>query len=213
MAQEAEMVDNGDGTYTAKYTLRDGLMWSDGEPLTANDFKFTFDAMMYADGVDDEGNPSYVYLLGDRTGYDTVTEIAVQSDTEFTITWSEFFAGWKAVLDEVYPAHQFSADPAEAAAQLNDALREWQAPDGNVIASAGPMVFDSWEKGVQISMVRNEKYHGSNSPDAKNKGLAYVDGVQVNYVTDTDAQINALLAGEAHIIMTQPQLAFEQLAQ
>jgi peptide/nickel transport system substrate-binding protein len=31
-------------------------------------------------------------------------------------------------------------------------------------------------------------------------------------VTDTDAQINALLAGEAQIVMTQPQLAFEQLS-
>ncbi|PIE31947.1 MAG: hypothetical protein CSA55_04525 [Ilumatobacter coccineus] len=213
LAQEAEMVDNGDGTFTATYTLRDGLMWSDGEPLTANDFKFTFDAMMYADGVDDEGNPNYVYLRGDRTGYDTVTEIAVQSDTVFTITWSEFFAGWKGILVEAYPAHQFSADPAEAAAQLNEALKEWQAPDGNVIASSGPMVFDSWEKGVQINLVRNENYHGSTSPDAENKGLAYVDGVQINYVTDTDAQINALMAGEAHLVMTQPQLAFEQLAQ
>jgi peptide/nickel transport system substrate-binding protein len=36
--------------------------------------------------------------------------------------------------------------------------------------------------------------------------------VQINFVTDTDAQINALLAGEAQIVMTQPQLAFEQLA-
>jgi peptide/nickel transport system substrate-binding protein len=36
--------------------------------------------------------------------------------------------------------------------------------------------------------------------------------VQINFVTDTDAQINALLAGEAQIVFTQPQLAFEQLA-
>ncbi|PIE31176.1 MAG: hypothetical protein CSA55_06260, partial [Ilumatobacter coccineus] len=140
LAQEAEMTDNGDGTFTATYTLRDGLMWSDGEALTANDFKWTFDAIMYADGVDDEGNPNYVYLLGDRTGLDTITSVEVVSDTEFKVTWSAFFAGWKAVFAEVYPAHQFSADPAEAAAQLNDALREWQAPDGNVIASSGPMV-------------------------------------------------------------------------
>jgi peptide/nickel transport system substrate-binding protein len=35
---------------------------------------------------------------------------------------------------------------------------------------------------------------------------------QINFVTDTDAQINALLAGEAQIVMTQPQLQFEQLA-
>jgi peptide/nickel transport system substrate-binding protein len=74
------------------------------------------------------------------------------------------------------------------------------------------MVFDSWQKGVQLNMVRNDSYHGSNSPDAKNDGVAFVDGVQINFVTDTDAQINALKAGEAQIVMTQPQLAFEELA-
>src|SRR5690606_16327230 len=85
--------------------------------------------------------------------------------------------------------------------------------DGTVIPSSGPMVFDSWQRGVQMNMVRNDNYHGSNSPDATNRGVASVDGVQINFVTDTDAQINALRAGEAQIIMTQPQLAFEQLAE
>ncbi len=63
-----------------------------------------------------------------------------------------------------------------------------------------------------MNLVRNDLYNGSQSPDVTNTGIAHVDGVQINYVTDTDAQINALLAGEAQIVMTQPQLAFEQLA-
>jgi peptide/nickel transport system substrate-binding protein len=37
--------------------------------------------------------------------------------------------------------------------------------------------------------------------------------VQINFVADTDAQINSLLAGEAQVIMTQPQLEFERLAE
>jgi peptide/nickel transport system substrate-binding protein len=36
--------------------------------------------------------------------------------------------------------------------------------------------------------------------------------VEIQFVADTDTQVNALLAGEAHIIMTQPQTQFEQLA-
>ena len=36
--------------------------------------------------------------------------------------------------------------------------------------------------------------------------------MQINFVTDTDAQINALKSGEAQIVMTQPQLAFEELS-
>jgi peptide/nickel transport system substrate-binding protein len=193
---------------TIAYTLRDGLMWSDGTPLTTADVAFTFDAVMAKDDADE-----YVYLAGDRSSLEKITGYEVVSDTEITMTWDGFFAGWKGVMSELYPAHVFSADPAEAAAELNDALREWTTADGTVIPSSGAMIFDSWQRGVQMNMVRNDMYHGSTSPDAVNTGVAYVDGVQINFVTDTDAQINALLAGEAQIVMTQPQLAFEDLAQ
>jgi peptide/nickel transport system substrate-binding protein len=212
LAEEGVITENGDGSVTGTFKLREGLVWSDGDDLTADDVKYTFDVIMAADGEDDEGNPNYVYLIGGRAGYDTITDFTVVSPTEFTITWSAFFAGWKAILAEIHPSHMFPADPLEAAAAENDALREWNV-DGTVIPSSGPMIFDSWEKGVQMNMVRNDLYNGSMSPDVTNRGLAYVDGVQINYVTDTDAQINALLAGEAQIVMTQPQLAFEQLAE
>lgn len=213
LAEEAVMTDNGDGTFTASFVLRDGLMWSDGEPLTANDVKYTYDMVMAttADGDDEDTDPDFVYLLGDRTGLDTITSFDVASDTEFSITWSAFFAGWKALFGEVHPAHVFPADPAEAAAAENEALREWNI-DGTVLPSSGPMVFDNWERGVSMSLVRNDSYHGSVSPDVTNRGIAHVDGVQLNFVTDTDAQVNALKAGEAHFIFTQPQLQFEEFA-
>jgi peptide/nickel transport system substrate-binding protein len=58
--------------------------------------------------------------------------------------------------------------------------------------------------------VRNDDYHGMNpdNPDITNLGVACVSGVQINFVADTDAQINSLLAGEADFVMTQPQIAF-----
>lgn len=211
LADDGELATNDDGSVTGTFTMRDGLTWSDGTPLTAEDVIFTFNAIMATDGETEDGEPNYVYLFGDRTGWDTITDISADGST-LTITWSEFFAGYKGVLNEIYPAHQFSDDPATAAAELNDSLREWTAPTGDTIASAGPMLFDSWEKGVQMNLVRNDAYAGSNSPDALNDGVAFVDGVQINFVTDTDAQINALQAGEAQIVMTQPQLAFEDLA-
>jgi len=39
-----EAVDNGDGTYTMVVEMVEGAVWSDGEPVTAHDFVFTFDA-------------------------------------------------------------------------------------------------------------------------------------------------------------------------
>jgi peptide/nickel transport system substrate-binding protein len=65
-----------------------------------------------------------------------------------------------------------------------------------------------------MNLVRRDNYHGSVSPDVTNQGAAAcVDGVELRFVADTDAQINALKAGEANVIFTQPQLAFgEELA-
>ena len=212
LAEEGEVVDNGDGSVTVNFTLRDDLTWSDGTPVTSNDVKFRQDVIMAQDGTDDEGEPNFVYLIGDRTGYDTVTDFTIASDTEFSVTWSEFFAGWKALYDRVFPAHVFSDDPVTAAQEMNEALPEWTLASGDVVPSSGPMVFDSWNKGVQMNLVRNDSYAGSVSPDVVRQGeVASVDGVQINFVTDTDAQIAALEAAEAQIIFTQPQLQFESL--
>jgi peptide/nickel transport system substrate-binding protein len=206
LAGEAEVVSNDDGSVTANYTLRDGLVWSDGDDLTADDVKYTYDMVM-AKGADGE----YVYLTSSRDGLETITDFTVNSATEFSITWSAFFAGWKGLFTEVHPSHVFPADPAEAAAAENEALRTWTL-DGTPLPSSGPMVFSEWNKGVSMSLVCSSVYHGSTSPDVTNTGTAYVDGVTINFVADTDAQINAMKSGEADIIMPQPQLAFEELA-
>ena len=41
-----EGVENEDGTVTYTYTLREGLKWSDGEPLTAGDFVFAWQPVL-----------------------------------------------------------------------------------------------------------------------------------------------------------------------
>jgi len=205
LADEAEVSENADGSVTGTFTLRDGLSWSDGESLTADDVKFTFDIVMAQDGED------YIYLTSSREGLETITDFTVNSDTEFEITWSEFFAGYPALFSEIYPSHVFSDDPAVAAAEINEALREWNH-DGETLPSSGPMVFESWNRGQNMTLARNDRYHGSTSPDVSNRGVAFVAGVDIQFVTDTDSQINALLAGEAQIVMTQPQTQFETLA-
>jgi peptide/nickel transport system substrate-binding protein len=214
LAGEPAVTINDDDSVTIDYTLRDGLSWSDGTPLTSADVEYTHNILVEGCSTEEDGSivdgdaEGCVYLLGDRTGLDLVTSFEVVDDTNFTVTMANFYAGWKGLYTAVYAAHAYGADAAE----VNANLPEWSNADG-VLPSSGPMVFEEWDRGVSLSMVRNEAYHGSNSPDAINKGTAFVDGVTINFVADTDAQINALLAGEAQIIMTQPQLNFERLAE
>lgn len=207
LAEDATVTQNADGSVTHSFTLREGLTWSDGEPLTAEDVQFTYDVIM--EGVDPETGGGGVYLIGSRQGYDLITDFAVNSDTEFDITFSQFFAGWRSLFANVFPAHAFGE--GAGAAEVNEALREWTNAAGEILPSSGPLVFESWERGVALTMVRNDNYHGSTSPDAVNTGPACIDRLRVNYVTDTDAQINAMKSGESHFIFPQPQLAFEEL--
>ncbi len=214
LAGEPTVTVNDDGTVLIEHTLRDGLTWSDGTPLTAADVEYTHNIRIEGCETDPDGSivdgtgEGCVYLLGDRTGLDQVTSFEVVDDLNFNVTMATFFAGWKSMYPQIYAAHAYGADAAE----VNENLREMANADG-VLPASGPMIFDSWDRGVQLNMVRNDNYHGSVSPDARNTGAAFVEGVQVNFVADTDAQINALLAGEAQVIMTQPQLNFERLVE
>ncbi len=206
LSEEAEVTDNGDGSGTVNFKLRDGLTWSDGAPLTSADVKFTFDVIM--EGFDPDAGGG-TYLISSRTGYDQISNFEVVSPTEFSITFEPFYAGYKTLFTNVFPAHAFGENAG--AAEVNAALATWQNTAGEILPSSGPMVFESWQRGVTMHFVRNDLYHGSTSPDAVNRGPACVDGLLINWVTDTDAQINALKSGEAHVIFTQPQLAFEEI--
>jgi len=202
LAGEMEVTDNGDGTFTYAGTLRDGLTWSDGTALTTEQVIGTIDIIL--EGYDAEAEePGGTYLIGSRLGYDQITEYSASSDTEFSFTTEGFFAGYKALVSEVFPTHVVA--DAEAA---NTAFPEFEA-DGSALPSSGPMLWGEWNRGTSMSLTTNDSYHGSVSPDVSNDGVACVTGVQINFVADTDTQINALTAGEADIIFTQPQLQFE----
>lgn len=212
---EAEVVENEDGTVSVNYTLRDGLTWSDGEPLTSADVEWWHNIITEGCPTEDDGTiadeEGCVFLIGSRQGYDQVTSFEVTSDTEFTVNFASFFAGYPAMYNRIYPAHAFGE--GAGAAEVNEILRTLEGPDG-ILPSSGPMVFESWDRGSKMNLVRNDNYHGANeASEAQNDGVAYVDGVEIQFVADTDTQVNALLAGEAHIIMTQPQTQFEQLAE
>jgi peptide/nickel transport system substrate-binding protein len=201
----AELVENADGTVTISYKLRSGLTWSDGTPLTSADVKHTYDVVM--EGVDPATGEGGVYLVGSRVGIrDIIADSwVISSDTEFSFDLTAFFAGWPGLFTEVMPKHAI-ADAAAA----NEQLREWQSVDGSPLPSSGPMILTSWDRGVAMGLSRNDGYHGGHpdNDDIKNKGVACAATVRIAFVADTDAQINALKAGEADFIMTQPQLQF-----
>ncbi len=214
LAAPMEVTENDDGTFTYSGELREGLMWSDGTPLTTEHVEGTFNIIMegydYEAAADDdeETAPGGTYLIGSRDGYDDITEFTVESDTEFSWTADTFYAGYQALFGEIFPTHV--VPDAETA---NEVFQTFEQEDGTPLPSSGSMLWNTYNQGQNLLLDTNPDYHGSTMPDATNGGAACIDGVEIVFAADTDAQVNALRAGEADIISAQPQTAFLELAQ
>lgn len=197
------------GTIVIEYRLRDGLVWSDGTPLTSADVAYTHDIIV--EGCDVENDRSIIdstndgceYDMFSRIGYELVTDFEVVSPTEFKVTMAAFFPGWRDLYSRVFAAHAFGQNAVE----VNANLRGWSA-GGNVLPSSGPLVFEDWNRGRTLDLRRNDQYHGSVSPDAVSAEVS-IDGVQLLFIAGLDARMRVLLDGRAHMMMAplDPALA------
>ena len=168
-----------DGTMTVRYTIRDDAMWSDGTPITGNDFKFTYDIIMNPDlpitkAIYEDIDPDSV-VAGDKTFEYTLTAPTVQFDLLF---------------GTIIPAH--AVDPATFLDDWNDKM--WP--------SAGPFVLDEWSQGEFLRVVRNDNYWKTDAETGQQ--LPYLDSVTFKFIPETEAIITAFKAREIDIIQPPP---------
>jgi peptide/nickel transport system substrate-binding protein len=210
LAGEPSLTVNNNGTVTIVYELRPDLRWSDGETLTADDVAYTHRIIIEGCELESDGsivdatNVGCEYDMANRIGYDLITGFEVSSPTSFTVELASFFPGWRNLYPQIYAEHAFGID----ATSVNNNIRRWRGDEG-LLPSSGPLVFDSWDRGVSLRMVRNEQYHGSVSPDVTNRSQAQVESVKLVFVTDRETQIEMLSDGLAHLLVAQlhPDLA------
>ncbi|MBN1287390.1 MAG: peptide ABC transporter substrate-binding protein [Anaerolineae bacterium] len=177
LVTEIPSLDNGgisaDGT-TITLTLRDDIVWSDGEPITSADFVFTYDMYM-----SDANAPI------SRDPYDKIESIEAPDAATVVIKFPEPYAPWLGLfLKGILPKHVlqpvFDADGTLDAAEWNR----------NPTVSNGPFVLETWETGNFLRFVRNENYFD---------GLAKLDSVIVTVVPDSEAYVAGLVNGDADL--------------
>ncbi|MGH7749672.1 MAG: ABC transporter substrate-binding protein, partial [Candidatus Dormibacteria bacterium] len=78
------------------YTLRNEATWSDGTPITWQDFRAQWQAM---NGRNKE------FLLSTSTGYKDVASVeSGSSDKQAVVTFATPFSDWQTIFDPLYPA-------------------------------------------------------------------------------------------------------------
>ncbi|MBQ7118398.1 MAG: peptide ABC transporter substrate-binding protein [Ruminococcus sp.] len=163
-----EGVENEDGTVTYTYTLKEGLTWSDGQPLKASDFVFAWNRAAspalaadynymldvvkgYADmwetketdEVDEEGNPVIEYVNPDA-------KLAVEAtdDRTIVVTLNNAVAYWNELL--AFPTYYPVREDVVAS-------ENW-ATDPATYVCNGPYTMTAWEHNSVITLTKNDKY-------------------------------------------------------
>ncbi len=177
LAKEIPSLENSglseDGL-TVTIKLRDDITWSDGEPVTADDYVFTYEMIM-----SDKNTPLSRYPYENY-----VTSVVAQDPATVVITFNKPFAAWLTSLFYwVLPKHVLQP-VFESEGTLDNA--EWNR---NPTVGVGPFMFSEWETGSHLTFVANPNWI---QPPKLEK-------IFVRIVPDDAAQEAAILAGDTDI--------------
>lgn len=147
--------------------LKENLVWHDGEPITADDIKFTVEAIL---------NPA-IPAVNKEGWFSRLDKVEVVDPHTVIFRWKEAYAPALHALTQLAPIPRHVYDVPDFL--TNPANR---APVGS-----GAFKFEEWRTNQTITIVRNESYHGKN---------AYLDRITFRIIPDRAVALNALKAGE-----------------
>jgi peptide/nickel transport system substrate-binding protein len=124
--------------FSVTYQIRKEAVWSDGAPVTADDFIFTYRA-----AVDPANN------IVDRTGYTSIAEAVKLDDKRVRFTFTKPFAPWKTLFGTVLPQHVLDGR------NLNESFLF------DVPVASGPYLITSWIPGQSLTLTRNPLWWGA----------------------------------------------------
>jgi len=185
--QMVERWDVSADKLTYSFTLRDGLEWHDGKPVTAEDCV----ASIRRWGARDSTGQTLMSFISEMTAPDPRTiRIVLREPFGLVIDMLGKTGGNVAFM---MPKRVAETDPNK---QITDAT------------GSGPFIFkrDEWKAGEKAVYVKNPRYKPRNEPPSGFAGgkVAKVDRIEWIWIPDTQTQVNALLNGEVDLIEAMP---------
>lgn len=183
IAAELPKVSSDNLTYSIK--LKNTVKWSDGQPLTAEDVKFTYDTIRN----EKVGAPGI-------SQFDKIESITVVDDYSLDIKLKQVYAPFQfALFSSIVPAHVLKDVPAEK-------LKEDKyGVDPARTVTSGPWMFSEWKTGQYITLNKNPNYWGEKKP--------HIDKIIYKIYADQNTEVQALMKGDVQMTEAIPLTQIE----
>ncbi|MBH1939355.1 peptide ABC transporter substrate-binding protein [Mobilitalea sibirica] len=184
----AETWTQSDDGLVYTFKLREGMKWSNGEPVTANDFVFAWKSLLTPEFASDYAYFAYIFKNGEafNKGEVGAEELGFKalSDYELEVTLE-------------HPAPYFLSTLAFGVfAPVNEkAYNEFgtaYGTDADKMVYNGPFKMTSWEHESKIVLEKN--------PDFYNASEIALDKITMVMINDSNAALNSFKAGEVDVI-------------
>ena len=184
------------GKQVITYKINPKAVWSDGQPITAKDFEFTWQIQKSADPA--KGGCASLLTT---VGYDQIASVeGSDNDKTVTVTMAKPFGDWKSLFGTPGVLPQHIMDKGSPKANCDYITKGWKPADGVPVAS-GPYLMD--KAGMDpskkiMTLTRNPKWWGQ--PSKLDRIIVQVIG------NDPAVSVSALRNNEVQMIYPQPQL-------
>ncbi|RSS09700.1 ABC transporter substrate-binding protein [Streptomyces sp. A144] len=193
----AKVSDDGK-TYT--YTLRDGVTWEDGKPITSKDVKYGIERVWAQDVL--SGGPTYLKeVLDPKDEYqgpykdkskDKLGLKAIETPDDKTIVFK---------LPEANSDFEEMLALTSASPVRQD--KDTKSKYGLRPFSSGPYKFESYNPGKDLSLVRNTEWKQESDPVRK----AYPDKITIKFFSNANDLDARLIAGDYDLDLAQTGLS------
>jgi peptide/nickel transport system substrate-binding protein len=143
-----ELMDSAEQTstdpQTIVYKIKPEAVWSDGTPVSADDFVYVWKNL----NGSIKGND-----VAATTGYDQIESVKGSDNGKtVTVVFSEPFTDWKSLFYGLLPAEYMAKVPGGWNTGLD------KSPEK--IPVNGPYAVSAWEQGQSLTLARDDKYFG-----------------------------------------------------
>lgn len=173
----AESWTKSDDGLTYTFTLRDGLKFSDGSPVTPDDVKFSLGKVM-------DAAAAYGFAFEPVASVDVVDARTV-----------------KIVLKQPYTPILSALSLFSSSVVKKAAYEAGPEAFGTKPVCTGPFMVDAYERGSQVVLVPNPNYWGTGEDGKK---LPYVDKVVLRYMPDSNSRVLGLKNGDIDAAVALP---------